>query len=77
MRRETQNETIEVSPNAFITIKVEISNLPIKRDFPCGFKKNSGIGCSQKTCLKQSYRKIENGDIERYARQILTKRKLG
>jgi len=43
---------IEVSPNALNTIKVDISNFPIKRDFQFGVLKNPGIGCSQKTCLK-------------------------
>lgn len=56
-RIETKNETIELSPNALITIKVDISNLPIKRDFPCGFFKHSGIGCSQKNLPKKKLQK--------------------
>lgn len=47
-----KTEIVEVSPNALITIKVDISNVPIKRDFQFRFLKNPGIGCLQKTCLK-------------------------
>lgn len=68
---------IEVSPNALITIKVDISNLPIKRDFPCGFFKHSGIGCLQKTCLKKVTERLKMEIYKDTLGQILIQKEAG